>query len=89
MASAITLICTICALFVVLVCVGFAKEDPRCIFSIFLFFLTIPAIIELTETPNDTDVIEGRAVYIETTHILNGDTTHTYKLKWKDKEDKK
>lgn len=90
MASAITLIVLVGILIVVGLAIGIVRDEAQWVLSVLLAFLMIPAIIDLTDGPRDKDVIEGRAVYVETTHILNGDTTHTYELKWKrDLEEKK
>lgn len=87
MASAITLICVVGVLIIIGLVIGINKDNPIWVLSLFLAFLMIPAIVDLTDGPRDKDVIEGKAIYIETTHILNGDTTYTYELKWKNKED--
>lgn len=83
MMSAIVLIIITLILIIIGLTIGITTDNPLYVLSIFFAFLFLPAILDLTEGPKDKDVIEGRAVYVETTHILNGDTTYTYELKWK------
>lgn len=87
MMSAIVLIIVTVILMITGFAIGISTDNINYIFCIFLGFLFLPAVCDLTCGPKDKDVIEGRAVYVETTHILNGDTTYTYELKWKKQDD--
>lgn len=59
-------------------------------FTLIFFILTVVAclisIVHMATKPKDSDVLSGRAEYIETIHISNGDTTKTYHIQYKDEK---
>lgn len=54
------------------------------IISIIGLMMCAAGILVLLNTePTEEDVLNGKAEYIETLHIANGDTIKTYKREWK------
>lgn len=56
------------------------------IFFILAAFACLISILDKATKPKDSDVLNGRAEYIETIHISNGDTTKTYHIQYKDEK---
>ena len=55
--------------------------------SIFLIFSFTSMIIMVDEvnSPHADDVVNGKASYIESYHVINNDTIKTYKIVWNKK----
>ena len=64
----------------------FITDRPEFILFILGGIISIPGITgimcEKHPIPTNDDVLNGKAIYVETTHITNGDTVRTYKIQW-------
>ena len=54
------------------------------IFFIIIAFACVISLFYTTTKPKDSDVLNGTAEYVETTHISKGDTTKTYHIEYKE-----
>ena len=63
---------------------------PIVVSSILLIFSFINTIIvsEEVNSPHEVDVVNGKASYVESYHVINNDTIKTYKIVWDKNEDK-
>ena len=50
-----------------------------------MLMCAVGILVLLNTEPTEEDVLNGKAEYIETLHITNGDTIKTYKREWKAK----
>ena len=55
-----------------------------CIFFIITAFSCLISVLYTTTEPRDSDVLDGRAEYVETIHISKGDTIKTYHIQPKE-----
>ena len=55
--------------------------------SILTFAMSFIIIFEIATEPNENDVIQGDAIYVESLHLTpQGDTVRTYSLQYVDEE---
>lgn len=80
-----------CAILAFLLIVGgfffIAAFDKPWGFLLILFGIIFGIAAEAirgSNTPTDSDVYSGKAIYEETLHITGTDTVRTYKIVWKD-----
>jgi uncharacterized membrane protein required for colicin V production len=55
--------------------------------GVLVIIMSVVLMLNITFTPNETDVIRGDATYVETLHLTQqGDTVRTYTLQYVNKD---
>ena len=66
---------------------AFVSWNENWIWSLFPFIIfAIAGAVMVSETPRESDVLKGKAHYVEVYHMYDNDTIKTYHLNWDKKQ---